>query len=78
MNLIANEQVLLIALYDLCLHPEYVEPLRREAEQRAQSGYSDEEENMPLLDSFLKESARLGPTDSSKFFDAECIDYHAD
>ncbi|KAI1334212.1 cytochrome P450 [Xylariaceae sp. FL0016] len=51
------------AIHDICLHPEYVEPLRREA----QAQYGDFERTgrgLPLLDSFIKESARLTPVES--------------
>ncbi|KAI1775359.1 cytochrome P450 [Hypoxylon cercidicola] len=51
------------AIQDLCLHPEYVAPLRDEAEKQ----YADFErtaEGLPLLDSFIKESARLTPVES--------------
>lgn len=52
-------------MHDLCLHPEYVEPMRRELEK----SYGDFErtgQGLPLLDSFIKESARLTPVESSK------------
>ncbi|USP75319.1 uncharacterized protein yc1106_02593 [Curvularia clavata] len=51
------------AIHDLCLHPEYVEPLRAECEAQ----YGDFERTgtgLPLLDSFIKESARLTPVES--------------
>ncbi|KAF4633231.1 hypothetical protein G7Y89_g4888 [Cudoniella acicularis] len=51
------------AIHDLCLHPGYVEPLRREL----QCGYADFERTatgLPLLDSFIKESARLTPVEA--------------
>ncbi|KAI5865350.1 cytochrome P450 [Durotheca rogersii] len=51
------------AVQDLCLHPEYVEPLRRELVAR----YAQFERTglgLPLLDSFTKESARLTPVES--------------
>ncbi|OAL01486.1 cytochrome P450 [Phaeosphaeriaceae sp. SRC1lsM3a] len=50
-------------MHDLCLHPEYVEPMRRELEK----SYGDFErtgQGLPLLDSFIKESARLTPVES--------------
>lgn len=53
------------AIHDLCLHPEYVEPLRAECEAQ----YDDFERTgtgLPLLDSFIKESARLTPVESRK------------
>ncbi|KAK1919471.1 hypothetical protein P3342_001763 [Pyrenophora teres f. teres] len=51
------------AIHDLCLHPEYVAPLRKECEAQ----YADFEQagtGLPLLDSFIKESARLTPVES--------------
>jgi cytochrome P450 len=60
-------QTITFAIHDLCLHPEYVEPLREELRE----GYSQFERTslgLPLLDSFIKESARLTPVESSKFF----------
>jgi cytochrome P450 len=51
------------AIHDLCLHPEYVTPLRKECEAQ----YTDFERTgtgLPLLDSFIKESARLTPVES--------------
>ncbi|KAI7779164.1 hypothetical protein LA080_001236 [Diaporthe eres] len=51
------------AIHDLCLHPEYVQPLREEL----QAGYAEFErtsKGLPLLDSFAKESARLTPVES--------------
>ena len=53
------------ALHDLCLHPEYVAPLREELEAQ----YGDFEktgQGLHLLDSFIKESARLTPVEFSK------------
>lgn len=53
------------ALEDICSHPEYIEPLREEIRQHADSDGSNANlEDMPLIDSFLKESARLRPSDS--------------
>jgi cytochrome P450 len=53
-------------IQDLCLHPEYIEPIRRELE----TSYADFErtgQGLPLLDSFMKESARLTPVESSEY-----------
>ncbi|KAJ8133116.1 hypothetical protein O1611_g504 [Lasiodiplodia mahajangana] len=51
------------ALHDLCLHPEYAQPLRRELSEHyvqfEQTGVG-----LPLLDSFIKESARLTPIEA--------------
>ncbi|KAL7621976.1 hypothetical protein AAE478_007477 [Parahypoxylon ruwenzoriense] len=59
----AMSTTITFAMHDLCLHPEYVEPLRRELAH----GYADFERTargLPLLDSFIKESARLTPVES--------------
>lgn len=66
---------LFYALDDLCLHPEYVVPLREKISQAMQVQEPTPEfdttrtckidlSTLPLLDAFLKESARLHPTDS--------------
>ena len=50
------------ALDDLCKHPQYIDPLRKELNE---CDVLDEGlDNLPLLDGFLKESARLHPSDS--------------
>lgn len=54
------------AVYDLCLHPEYIEPLREEIEGPKYIEFSKTAEGLPLLDSFIKESARLTPVEASK------------
>lgn len=56
------------ALYDLCDYPEYIIPLREEIERAGLEDFSAwQPENMPRLDSFLKESARLNPSDASGY-----------
>ncbi|KAI4116607.1 MAG: hypothetical protein LQ345_003013 [Seirophora villosa] len=56
--------LLSFAMYNLCKHPEYIEPLTKEIvatrNDSSSSGY--EAHDMPLMDSFLKETARLNPT----------------
>lgn len=51
------------ALFDLCVMPEYIEPLRREAEEALAQTNGEWEfstiKRLPQLDSFLKESQRL-------------------
>ena len=47
------------AMIDLALHPECIEPLREEVESGAMDDFVDKAEGLPLLDSFMKESARL-------------------
>ncbi|KAK4063192.1 hypothetical protein Trihar35433_8987 [Trichoderma harzianum] len=47
------------AIQDLCLHPEYVEPLRIEIRDYFHLSNSPRDvERLPLLDSFIKESVR--------------------
>ncbi|UKZ49177.1 hypothetical protein TrVGV298_003420 [Trichoderma virens] len=53
------------ALHHLCIHSEYIEPLRNEIES---IGWTEFEKSggktFPLLDSFMKESARMNPVES--------------
>ncbi|MCJ1356768.1 MAG: hypothetical protein MMC33_006764 [Icmadophila ericetorum] len=54
---------IVFVIHDLCLHPEYVEPLRNEIEAQ----YAEFERTgrgLLLLDSFIKESSRLSPVES--------------
>ncbi|KAI1413292.1 cytochrome P450 [Hypoxylon sp. FL1857] len=53
------------ALFDLCLHPEYIEPLRNEVEKTTWETFDDSGGKLfPLMDSFMKESARVTPVES--------------
>ena len=56
-------QTLTNALNDLCEHSEYIESLRNEIQH---STVEASAEDLPLMDSFLKEFARLHPTDTGK------------
>lgn len=49
------------------MNPEYVEPLRKEIESGAYEAWEKTGNGLPLLDSFLKESARLNPLDNGKY-----------
>lgn len=55
---------------DLCLHDEYIEPLRQELRDylvlQAKPGALIDVERLPLLDSFIKESIRCTNADASK------------
>ncbi|KAI9879025.1 MAG: hypothetical protein M1830_009824 [Pleopsidium flavum] len=51
------------ALYDLCNHPEYIAPLRAEMDFVGTDWWMKLDQ-MTLLDSFMKESARMNPSDS--------------
>ncbi|KAL4923644.1 cytochrome P450 [Aspergillus undulatus] len=60
---------LFYALDDLCLHPQYIQALRDEVSVSQTMTMANNEPGIdintcPLLDAFLKESARLNPTDS--------------
>ncbi|KAH8766056.1 cytochrome P450, partial [Diaporthe sp. PMI_573] len=50
-------------IHDLCLHPEYVKPLRQELHAEY-AEFERTAKGLPLLDSFIKESARLTPVES--------------
>jgi len=56
-------QLVSFALYNLRKHPECLIPLRQEiTAMEANTDDPDNYDNMPLMDSFLKETARLNPT----------------
>ncbi|QSZ34439.1 hypothetical protein DSL72_006031 [Monilinia vaccinii-corymbosi] len=48
-------------IHSLCTHPEYHKRLRAEALQYRDASFSATNQEMPLLDSFIKETARLTP-----------------
>jgi cytochrome P450 len=51
------------ALFALCSHPEYAEPLRAELQSDEWVKFIETSNGLPLLDSFIKESARMQPVD---------------
>ncbi|KAI0893525.1 cytochrome P450 [Annulohypoxylon nitens] len=61
----ALSTTIVFAVHDLCLHPEYIAPLRVELE-RGYSQFERTAQGLDLLDSFIKESARLTPVEASK------------
>ncbi|KAF2184590.1 hypothetical protein K469DRAFT_708775 [Zopfia rhizophila CBS 207.26] len=52
------------AVRDICMHPEYVEPLRKEIEGPAYQAWEATGNCLPLLDNFLTKSARINPLDN--------------
>ncbi|KAI0381078.1 cytochrome P450 [Hypomontagnella monticulosa] len=54
---------IVFAIHDLCLHPEYAEPIRKELDAQYEA-FEATGQGLPLLDSFIKESARLTPVES--------------
>ena len=53
------------AIQDLASHPEYVEPPREELQAITDvESMAQNIDNLPLLDSFLKESARVSQFDA--------------
>jgi len=54
------------AIHDICNHPEYVNPLRKELDnENWQDAVIDNKgKSLPLLDSFLKKSMRTTPVES--------------
>ncbi|KAI9669871.1 MAG: hypothetical protein M1831_006906 [Alyxoria varia] len=76
------------ALEDLCLHPEYAEPLRREIHQAAKASNRSTDgkrdpsfpvdldlSKLELLDSFISESSRLSPLDAVSMRRKALVDY---
>ncbi|KAF2819134.1 cytochrome P450 [Ophiobolus disseminans] len=60
----AMGMTIIFAVRDLCIHPEYVDLLRKEFEGPSYEAWERTGYGLPLLDSFLKESARMNPIDS--------------
>ncbi|KAI0490488.1 cytochrome P450 [Xylaria cf. heliscus] len=54
---------IIYVIHDLCLYPEYIEPIRRELEASYEQ-FERTGQGLPLLDSFIKESTRLTPVES--------------
>jgi hypothetical protein len=64
---LTSEKAAAYALLDLYSHPEIVEPLRNEVKGVPVGHFAQNSHSLPLLDSFLRESARLSAFESSKF-----------
>ncbi|KAI9647910.1 hypothetical protein NHQ30_004299 [Ciborinia camelliae] len=52
------------AIHDLCFHPEDIGPMREELKDQY-AEFERSGKGLPLLDSFMKESARLTPVESN-------------
>lgn len=63
------------ALYDLCQHKEYLEPLRAEMQSVEFEKLSRTSQGMPLLDSFIKESTRLSPMEASELYSPRRVSF---
>ncbi|KAL9041306.1 MAG: hypothetical protein Q9180_001364 [Flavoplaca navasiana] len=48
-------------MYNLCKHPEYLKPLRDENVKSGGVLFNHQNNELPLLDSFMKETARMNP-----------------
>lgn len=57
----ALSQLVQYCIFYLCKHPEYQGPLRAEALMNKDVIFSTSNQEMPYLDSFVKETARLSP-----------------
>ena len=68
-NLI-HQQLITFAMCYLCKHPEYLEPLRAEILRSGEVQFNHQNDELPLLDSFLKETARLNPVTICMLFSA--------
>ncbi|PQE19390.1 cytochrome P450 protein [Rutstroemia sp. NJR-2017a BBW] len=55
--------VLSFAIRNLCLHPEYIEPLTEEVRGTLNQPPESQYKHMPLLESFMRESSRINPLD---------------
>ena len=66
-NQLSNtSQIIVFALYNLCKHQEYLERLRDEVSKMTEDEIcGSRDHDTPLLDSFLKETARLCPDQAS-------------
>jgi len=53
-------------IYNLCLYPVYLAPLREEIAAARETNPEDPFKEMHLLDGFLLETARLNPLDACK------------
>lgn len=54
----------MFSIYRLCEHPEYTKPLLDEAEAMLKLPATDHYKHLPLMESFLRETARHDPLDS--------------
>lgn len=55
------------SMYRICTYPEYVDKLRAEACGSQGLSFDNNNREMPYMDSFIKESARLGPGPIRKY-----------
>lgn len=62
--LIQDTQNLHFIILELCRRPEYKDWLRQEIDAHGKMKYQDISD-LPMLDSFIKESVRLNPLDMS-------------
>jgi hypothetical protein len=58
---LTGSQLITFALYNLSKHPEYLQPLRAEILRSGGVLLNHQNNELPMLDSFLKETARLNP-----------------
>ena len=57
----------MFSMYRLCEHPEYVKPLIHEIETMVKLPTSEHYKSLPLMESFLRETARHTPLDSCRY-----------
>ena len=48
-------------MYHLCIYPQYMQKLKEEAFEYQDRPFSGNTKDMPYMDSFIKETARLSP-----------------
>ena len=64
---LTQSQNLHFVLLELCARPEYVEMIRHEIEAAGELDY-DSINQLPILDSFIKESVRSNPLDKGQSY----------
>ena len=57
----ASVQIIQFCIYNLCKHPEYYDRLKAEGTEYKDTSFGSLNKEMPYLDSFVKETARLSP-----------------
>ena len=63
--ILTHSKTATFAIQDLCLHAQFVGPLRTEVDAAPGARSLLDPESLPLLDSFMKESARVSMIGSS-------------
>jgi cytochrome P450 len=71
-----HSQIAQFCIHRFCKHPEYQQALIKEAKQQEDVAFGSTNKDMPYLDSFLKETARLSPGPIGKAICSRAIHSH--